>query len=50
MPQDALGTKDKLGIVSQFESLDSDFSCAENLLVFSRYFVMKDTVIIAPAL
>ena len=45
MPQDALAIKDKLGIVSQFDSLDPDFSCAENLLVFGRYFGMKDAVI-----
>ena len=45
MPQDALTIKDKLGIVSQFDSLDPDFSCAENLLVFGRYFGMKDAVI-----
>jgi len=45
MPQDALAIKDKLGIVSQFDSLDPDFSCAENLLVFGRYFGLKDAVI-----
>ena len=45
MPQDALAIKDRLGIVSQFDSLDPDFSCAENLLVFGRYFGMKDSVI-----
>ena len=45
MPQDALAIKEKLGIVSQFDSLDPDFSCAENLLVFGRYFGMKDEVI-----
>ena len=45
MPQDALAIKDKLGIVSQFDSLDPDFTCAENLLVFGRYFGMKDTLI-----
>ncbi len=45
MPQDALAFKEKLGIVSQFDSLDPDFSCAENLLVFGRYFGMKDAVI-----
>ena len=45
MPQDAMATKDKLGIVSQFDSLDADLSCAENLLMFGRYFVMKDAVI-----
>ena len=45
MPHDALAIKDRLGIVSQFDSLDPDFSCAENLLVFGRYFGMKDAVI-----
>lgn len=45
MPQDALAIKEQLGIVSQFDSLDPDFSCAENLLVFGRYFGLKDAVI-----
>jgi lipooligosaccharide transport system ATP-binding protein len=45
MPRDALAIKEKLGIVSQFDSLDPDFSCAENLLVFGRYFGLKDSVI-----
>ena len=45
MPRDALAIKDKLGIVSQFDSLDPDFSCAENLLVFGRYFGLEDTII-----
>jgi lipooligosaccharide transport system ATP-binding protein len=45
MPQDALAIKERLGVVSQFDSLDPDFSCAENLLVFGRYFGLKDAVI-----
>ena len=45
MPRDALAIKEQLGIVSQFDSLDPDFSCAENLLVFGRYFGLKDSVI-----
>ncbi len=45
MPRDSLAIKNQLGIVSQFDSLDPDFSCAENLLVFGRYFGMKDAVI-----
>ena len=45
MPRDALAIKEQLGIVSQFDSLDPDFSCAENLMVFGRYFGMKDAVI-----
>ena len=42
MPQDHLGIKARMGIVSQFDSLDPDFSCAENLLVFGRYFGLRD--------
>ena len=45
MPRDALAIKERLGIVSQFDSLDPDFSCAENLLVFGRYFGIEDSVI-----
>ena len=45
MPKDAMAIKAQLGIVSQFDSLDPDFSCAENLLVFGRYFGIKDAVI-----
>jgi lipooligosaccharide transport system ATP-binding protein len=45
MPQDAFAIKAQLGVVSQFDSLDPDFSCAENLLVYGRYFGMKDAQI-----
>jgi lipooligosaccharide transport system ATP-binding protein len=38
MPRDALAIKAGLGVVSQFDSLDPDFSCAENLIVYGRYF------------
>ncbi|HEX5785831.1 MAG TPA: ATP-binding cassette domain-containing protein [Burkholderiaceae bacterium] len=38
MPQDALAIKARLGVVSQFDTLDPDFSCAENLMVYGRYF------------
>jgi len=38
MPRDALAIKAQLGVVSQFDTLDPDFSCAENLRVFGRYF------------
>ena len=40
MPRDALAIKAQLGVVSQFDTLDPDFSCAENLLVYGRYFAM----------
>ena len=45
MPRDALAIKAQLGVVSQFDTLDPDFSCAENLLVYGRYFAMKDAQI-----
>lgn len=38
MPQDARAIKAQLGVVSQFDTLDPDFSCAENLIVYARYF------------
>ncbi len=45
MPRDALAIKAQLGVVSQFDTLDPDFTCAENLLVYGRYFGMKDAQI-----
>ncbi|MBP6780139.1 MAG: ATP-binding cassette domain-containing protein, partial [Ottowia sp.] len=43
MPRDGLAIKARLGVVSQFDSLDPDFSCAENLYVFGRYFGLRRT-------
>jgi lipooligosaccharide transport system ATP-binding protein len=45
MPRDALAIKAQLGVVSQFDTLDPDFTCEENLLVYGRYFGMKDSQI-----
>lgn len=44
MPRDALGIKAQLGVVTQFDTLDPDFTCAENLRVFGRYFGLKGAV------
>ena len=41
MPEDARAIKAQLGVVSQFDTLDPDFSCAENLMVYARYFGMR---------
>ncbi|MBX9961285.1 MAG: ATP-binding cassette domain-containing protein [Burkholderiaceae bacterium] len=41
MPGDAHAIKAQLGVFTQFDSLDPDFTCAENLLVFGRYFGLK---------
>jgi len=38
MPGDALFIKNNLGVVSQFDTLDPDFTCVENLEVFGAYF------------
>ena len=40
MPEETLAIKSRLGVVSQFDSLDPDFSCSENLMVYGRYFGM----------
>jgi lipooligosaccharide transport system ATP-binding protein len=53
MPQHALSIKGRLGVVSQFDTLDPDFTCAENLLVYGRYFGLPTAQIrerIAPLL
>ncbi|MBU2288392.1 MAG: ATP-binding cassette domain-containing protein, partial [Gammaproteobacteria bacterium] len=41
MPRDARAIKARIGVVSQFDTLDPDFSCAENLMVYARYFGMR---------
>ena len=53
MPKDALAIKGQLGVVAQMDTLDPDFTAEENLLVYGRYFGMKDRDIksrIAPLL
>ena len=53
MPHDALAIKQRLGVVSQFDTLDPDFTCAENLMVYGRYFGLSKAVLherIAPLL
>ena len=45
MPHDALDIKARLGVVTQMDTLDPDFTAAENLLVFGRYFGLPDPVI-----
>jgi lipooligosaccharide transport system ATP-binding protein len=45
MPHDALAIKGRLGVVSQLDTLDPDFTCYENLLVYGRYFGLPDKLI-----
>ena len=46
MPQQALAIKSRLGVVAQMDTLDPDFTAAENLLVFGRYFGLPDALIL----
>lgn len=41
MPTDASRIKASLGVVSQFDALDPDFSCEENIVVFGRYYGLR---------
>src|SRR5574340_1022193 len=52
VPQHAREARLRVGVVPQIDNLDPDFSVAENLLVYGRYFGMKDSEIEAriPAL
>jgi lipooligosaccharide transport system ATP-binding protein len=45
MPADALAIKQRLGVVSQFDTLDPDFTCAENLAVYGRYFGLSQATV-----
>jgi lipooligosaccharide transport system ATP-binding protein len=45
IPDEAQAARARIGVVPQFDNLDPDFTCAENLLVFGRYFGMKDAAI-----
>ena len=42
MPDEALAIKACLGVVAQMDTLDPDFTAEENLLVYGRYFGMKE--------
>jgi len=42
IPGEAQQARAKVGVVPQFDNLDPDFTCAENLRVFGRYFGLKD--------
>ena len=38
LPERVLDAKKRIGVVTQFDSLDPDFTCAENLRVYGAYF------------
>ncbi|MGH8796409.1 MAG: ATP-binding cassette domain-containing protein [Caldimonas sp.] len=45
IPQRVREAKARIGVVTQFDSLDPDFSCVENLRVYGRYFGLPRTTI-----
>ena len=45
IPKDGQQARARVGVVPQFDNLDPDFTCAENLLVFARYFGIRDSEI-----
>jgi len=45
IPAQVREAKKRIGVVTQFDSLDPDFSCAENLRVYGRYFGLPMAVI-----
>jgi len=45
VPQAAREARIKVGVVPQMDNLDPDFTVAENLLVYGRYFGLKDSEI-----
>jgi lipooligosaccharide transport system ATP-binding protein len=42
VPAEARVARQRVGVVPQFDNLDPDFTVAENLVVFGRYFGMRD--------
>ena len=45
VPERAREARARVGVVPQFDNLDPDFTCAENLLVYGRYFGIADATI-----
>jgi len=45
VPEEARAARLRVGVVPQMDNLDPDFTVAENLLVYGRYFGMSDAAI-----
>jgi len=45
VPLQAENARAGVGVVPQFDNIDPDFTVAENLMVYGRYFGIKDTLI-----
>ncbi|MGE5791688.1 MAG: ATP-binding cassette domain-containing protein, partial [Bacteroidota bacterium] len=42
VPADARAARERVGVVPQHDNIDPDFTVAENLLVYGRYFGLAD--------
>ncbi len=45
LPEEGRKVRAKMGVVAQFDGLDPDFTCTENLRIYSRYFGVPRKVI-----
>src|SRR5439155_9283917 len=45
LPAEVRKAKERIGVVTQFDSLDPDFTCAENLRVYGAYFGLARSII-----
>jgi len=45
LPGEVRKAKERIGVVTQFDSLDPDFTCAENLRVYGAYFGLARSII-----
>jgi lipooligosaccharide transport system ATP-binding protein len=45
LPAEVRKAKERIGVVTQFDSLDPDFTCAENLRVYGAYFGLSRAAI-----
>ncbi|WP_301103269.1 ATP-binding cassette domain-containing protein [Propionivibrio sp.] len=45
IPEQAEAARERVGVVPQFDNIDPDFTVAENLMVYGRYFGIKDAII-----
>lgn len=45
IPEDAETARERVGVVPQFDNIDPDFTVAENLMVYGRYFGIRDAII-----
>ena len=45
IPMQAETARERVGVVPQFDNLDPDFTAGENLMVYGRYFGLKDASI-----